>query len=198
MERFAKIVNGFQSLTIFTKCFILDISQSSKYIYAPVLIQYNKLKKALWQLSIITVHQDDVNQLRISLLENLGQSSEVMPILNKLQFGQMSFLYSVYQLERLRLNCVTAVLTENMFSYLEDRAVQKDKTGTFLRHFLILLRAFLDSRASGSDMNLVLFVYLFVFCPSVLNARSQKEHISFFLIFCIKLQNHEVKKSDEA
>ena len=96
----------------------------------------------------IIVHQVDVNQLRISLLENLGQSSEVIPILNKLQFGQMSFLYSVYQLERLRLNCVTAVLTENMFSYLEDRAVQKDKTGTFPLHFLILLKAFLDTCAS--------------------------------------------------
>ena len=134
--------------------------------------------------------------MRISLLENLGQSSEVMPILNKLRFGQMSFLYSVYQLERLRLNCVTAVLTENMFSYLEDRAVQKDKTGTFLRHFLILSRAFLDSRARGSVMNLVLFVYLFVFRPSVLNGRSQKELISFFLIFCIKLENHKVKNDE--
>ena len=70
-----------------------------------------------------------MNQLRISLLENLGQSSEVMPILNKLQFGQMSFLYSVYQLESIRLNVVTNVLIENMFEYLEDRAVQKDKTG---------------------------------------------------------------------
>ena len=119
-----------------------------------------------------------------------------MPILNKLRFGQMSFLYSVYQLERLRLNCVTAVLTENMFSYLEDRAVQKDKTGTFLRHFLILSRAFLDSRARGSVMNLVLFVYLFVFRPSVLNGRSQKELISFFLIFCIKLENHKVKNNE--
>ena len=34
MERFAKIVNGFQSLTIFAKYFILDAWQGSEYAYA--------------------------------------------------------------------------------------------------------------------------------------------------------------------
>ena len=128
--------------------------------------------------------------MRISLLENLGQSSEVIPILNKLQFGQMSFLYSVYQLERLRLNCVTAVLTENMFSYLEDRAVQKDKTGTFPLHFLILLKAFLDTCASWSVLWIwfCFFIRFLFFHPfSTQDPRNSSSVFSWFFALSYRI-----------
>lgn len=69
-----------------------------------------------------------MNQIRLALLETLGQVQEVVPLINKLQFGAMAYLYGVYQLESLRMQMDSSTL-QNMFLYLEDRAVQKDKTG---------------------------------------------------------------------
>ena len=43
-------------------------------------------------------------------------------------FGPMAFLYTVYQLECLRLTTHTN-LVPMLFLYLEDRAIQKDKNG---------------------------------------------------------------------
>lgn len=64
----------------------------------------------------------------MSLLEQIGQVQEILPLINKLQFGPMSLLYSVYQLESLRVT-VNTNMVQNLFQYLEDRAVQRDKSG---------------------------------------------------------------------
>ena len=69
-----------------------------------------------------------MSHLRLSLLEQIGQGQEILSLINKLQFGPMSFLYSVYQLESLRVTVNTNMI-HNVFKYLEDRAIQKDKTG---------------------------------------------------------------------
>ena len=69
-----------------------------------------------------------MNSLRLTLLETLGQVQEIVPIINKLQFGAMAYVYGVYQLESLRMT-VDSSMIQNIFCYLEDRAVQKDKNG---------------------------------------------------------------------
>ena len=53
MERFAKIVNGLQSLVVFTKCSILDVLQGSEYVsYVDnwllfILIKISKVRTAM-------------------------------------------------------------------------------------------------------------------------------------------------------
>ena len=51
MECFAKIVNNFYKLTVFTKCSILDILQGSEYV--PDCFKYCNSKDLVVYLSII-------------------------------------------------------------------------------------------------------------------------------------------------
>lgn len=96
---------------------------------SPVLIGAGHLRELTYGLALKNedISQTDVNQLRMSLLEQIGQVQEILPLINKLQFGPMSLLYSVYQLESLRVT-VNTNMVQNLFQYLEDRAVQRDKS----------------------------------------------------------------------
>jgi len=67
----------------------------------------------------------------MALLEKLGQVQDILPLINKMLFGPMAYLYSVYQLESLRLTSDTKLIPL-LFYYLEDRAIQKDKNGKFV------------------------------------------------------------------
>ena len=81
--------------------------------------------------------QVELSQLRTSLLETLGQVQDILPLINKMLFGPMAYLYTVYQLECLRLTTHTN-LVPILFPYLEDRAIQKDKNGknSFMKDIL--------------------------------------------------------------
>ena len=78
-----------------------------------------------------------MSQLRVSLLENIGHVQDFQPLLNKLQFGATAFLYSVYLLENLRVT-IDSCAVQNLFEYLQDRAIQKDKNGTELNIIFFL------------------------------------------------------------
>ena len=53
MERFVIIVNGFQSLTIITKCFILDVAAA---LYPPLNIAYIKHKDSCFSKYSLEIH----------------------------------------------------------------------------------------------------------------------------------------------
>ena len=55
------------------------------------------------------------------------------PLVNKLSFGPLSYLYSVYQLESLRMAANSSMVTK-LFLYLEDKAVQRDKNGELIEN----------------------------------------------------------------
>eukprot|EP00794_Sanderia_malayensis_P007730 gene7730-8569_t len=84
--------------------------------------------------------------IRQSLLDSLGKSQELYPIINKLDFAQSAYLLCVYHLETLRVTADTKLM-QIFFLYLEDRAVQKSKLDIWrcIRHIgENVFNAFLD------------------------------------------------------
>ncbi|XP_068726230.1 phosphatidylinositol 4-kinase alpha-like [Montipora capricornis] len=70
----------------------------------------------------------ELNEVRTSLLETLGNPQEIIALVNKLNFGQCTYLLSVYRLESLRVSSDPGMFY-SIFDYLEDRAIEKDKAG---------------------------------------------------------------------
>ncbi|EDO25757.1 predicted protein, partial [Nematostella vectensis] len=76
----------------------------------------------------------------------------IVTLVNKLNFGQCTYLLSVYKLETLRVSSESSSI-HSIFSYLEDRAVQKDKAGMWQCISAIgdkVFKAFLNTMANKS------------------------------------------------
>lgn len=72
-----------------------------------------------------------MTEIRNSISSWLDQT-EANTIIKTLTFQQCSYLQSVYKLETLRVvNCPTAQSYQQIFQYLEDTTIQKDKAGTW-------------------------------------------------------------------
>ena len=72
-----------------------------------------------------------MQELRNSILFILGPNPELPPIVLKLGFSQCIYLLAVYRLESLRVKAVDKAFTA-MFTYLEDKEIQKDKDGMLI------------------------------------------------------------------
>ena len=79
--------------------------------------------------------QAELNEVRTSLLETLGNPAEIVTLVNKLNFGQCTYLLSVYRLESLRVSSDPGKFY-SIFDYLEDKAIEKDKAGNKNLHFV--------------------------------------------------------------
>ena len=72
--------------------------------------------------------QAELNEVRTSLLEALSNPAEIITLVNRLNFGQCTYLLSVYRLESLRVSSDPGKFY-SIFDYLEDKAIEKDKAG---------------------------------------------------------------------
>lgn len=84
--------------------------------------------------------QAELNEVRASLLETLGNPAEIVTLVNKLNFGQCTYLLSVYRLESLRVSSDPGKFY-SIFDYLEDKAIEKDKAGMRNELLLSLVKA---------------------------------------------------------
>ena len=107
--------------------------------------------------------------MRTSLLEALGHPPEVIALVNKLNFGQCTYLLSVYRLESLRVSSDPGKFY-SIFDYLEDRAIEKDKAGEMIGnvidigavYWLFLLLCIVEPRLFGPRL------YGFFYYPDLL------------------------------
>ncbi|CAM1325927.1 PI4KA (predicted) [Pycnogonum litorale] len=128
---------------------------------SPLLISREHLRSELLYNSALrndSASLGEVVKLRTQLNNVLEHPSEVTPIINKLNFAQCTYLLSVYWLETLRVqNSISGTNFENVFSYVEDRALQKDKAAMWECIVAIsdkVFKAFLDVvSAKSRDRN---------------------------------------------
>ncbi|XP_030847458.1 phosphatidylinositol 4-kinase alpha isoform X1 [Strongylocentrotus purpuratus] len=93
---------------------------------------------------------NDLNELRQNILGLMEHSPEVTVIVNKLNFAQCTYLLSVHRLETLRVSNAVPTSFAAVFSYLEDKAIIKDKAGMWqclLASFDKVFDMFLDIKA---------------------------------------------------
>ncbi|KAK2176702.1 hypothetical protein NP493_644g02033 [Ridgeia piscesae] len=102
-------------------------------VKSPRLILREHLSSELQYTSALkddSVAPNEVNELRTALLTLLESPPEVIPIVNKLNFAQCTYLLSVYKLETLRITQSSCVDTfHGLFLYLENNMIIKDKAG---------------------------------------------------------------------
>ncbi len=66
--------------------------------------------------------QAELQELRNSILSQLGHSSEIVPLVNKMEFSQCVYLLSVYRLETLRVTFSRELEAVHcIFKYLEEK-----------------------------------------------------------------------------
>ncbi|KAK3731385.1 hypothetical protein QZH41_020342 [Actinostola sp. cb2023] len=120
---------------------------------SPLLLGAEHLRSRLMYNSALrndAVAPAEMNEVRSRVLETLGNTPEIVTIVNKLNFGQCTYLLSVYRLETLRVSSDSRSF-HSIFEYLEDRAVQKDKAGMWQCIAVVGDKAFsffLDTMAS--------------------------------------------------
>ena len=100
---------------------------------SPVLLSKEHLKSELHHNSAFKneqVSQAELLEIRNSLTTQLAEFTDTYQIIKYLTFAQCSYLQSVFKLEKLRIiNLSNAYSFQQIFNYLEDTTIQKDKAG---------------------------------------------------------------------
>ncbi|KAL1244187.1 Phosphatidylinositol 4-kinase alpha [Trichinella spiralis] len=112
---------------------------------SPVLIFTDNLRLLVKgsAISSDSVNPTDLQELRNSLLSQLGHPAEVVALVNKMEFAQCVYLLAVLRLETLR-----SVYSENstavhlIFGYLREKSIRKDKSGIWTCMIAIALQVF--------------------------------------------------------
>ncbi|CAH1801953.1 unnamed protein product [Owenia fusiformis] len=123
---------------------------------SPLLISKEHLRAALTYNSALkndSVAPGELNELRLSICNLLEHPTDVVPLVNKLSFSQCTYLLSVYRLETLRVaHSPEKDAFHNIFHYLEDDTIIKDKAGMWQCILAVGDRAFKMFLNSMSEM----------------------------------------------
>ncbi|XP_041348000.1 phosphatidylinositol 4-kinase alpha-like [Gigantopelta aegis] len=102
-------------------------------IKSPLLISHDHLSKELKYNAALRnecAAPVELANFRTKLCQLLDNPADVVPIINRLNFAQCSYIHSVYRLESLRVTFSTDPCAfYGIFDYLEDRTLFKDKDG---------------------------------------------------------------------
>lgn len=105
-------------------------------VKSPLLLSREHLRSELRYNTALKndgVAQADLNELRSSICSLLNQNADIIPVVNRLNFAQCTYLLSVFRLETLRVTFSTDPTSfQGLFHYLEDNTIIKDKANMWL------------------------------------------------------------------
>ncbi|KAI6188459.1 1-phosphatidylinositol 4-kinase [Aphelenchoides besseyi] len=102
-------------------------------VKSPTLTATENLKSEMIENAAIkndTLPSGELQEIRNAVCHELRQSVDVVPLVNRMDFSQCIYLLSVCRTEKMRATySLEAHAPQQIFKYLEDKAVRKDKSG---------------------------------------------------------------------
>ncbi|KAK6746150.1 hypothetical protein RB195_012331 [Necator americanus] len=100
---------------------------------SPVLIAQENLRSELIDNAAIrsdAISPNELQEFRNTVCGVLNHSAEVVPIVNRMDFAQCTYLLSVLRMEKMRvIHAEHKEAVHEFFKYLEDKTIRKDKGG---------------------------------------------------------------------
>lgn len=114
----------------------------------PVLIASENLRSELIDNAAIrsdSISPQELQEMRNTVLAELSHQAEAVPLINRFDFANCTYLLSVHRMESMRLlhaNHIDAF--SSFFKYIEDKTVRKDKSGLWTCMLAAAPRIFLS------------------------------------------------------
>ncbi|PIO77058.1 hypothetical protein TELCIR_00851 [Teladorsagia circumcincta] len=103
---------------------------------SPVLIAQENLRSELIDNAAIkgdTISPNELQEFRNTVCGVLNHQAEVVPIVNRMDFAQCTYLLSVLRMEKMRvIHAEHKEALHEFFKYLEDKTIRKDKGGMWM------------------------------------------------------------------
>ncbi|KAK5965010.1 hypothetical protein GCK32_003992 [Trichostrongylus colubriformis] len=103
---------------------------------SPVLIAQENLRSELIDNAAIkgdTISPNELQEFRNTVCGVLNHQAEVVPIVNRMDFAQCTYLLSVLRMEKMRvIHAEYKEALHEFFKYLEDKTIRKDKGGMWM------------------------------------------------------------------
>lgn len=99
----------------------------------PVLIATENLRSELIDNAAIrsdSISPQELQEMRNTVLAELSHQAEAVPLINRFDFANCTYLLSVHRMESMRLiHSSNIEAFSSFFKYIEDKTVRKDKSG---------------------------------------------------------------------
>ncbi|VDL65076.1 unnamed protein product, partial [Nippostrongylus brasiliensis] len=123
---------------------------------SPVLIAHENLRSELIDNAAIrsdaispVESKNELQEFRNTVCGVLNHQADVVPIVNRMDFAQCTYLLSVLRMEKMRvIHAEHKEAPHEFFKYLEDKTIRKDKGGMWmclLAGASIVFEAYLDA-----------------------------------------------------
>ncbi|KIH51536.1 hypothetical protein ANCDUO_18378 [Ancylostoma duodenale] len=103
---------------------------------SPVLIAQENLRSELIDNAAIrsdAISPNELQEFRNTVCGVLNHPAEVVPIVNRMDFAQCTYLLSVLRMEKMRvIHAEHKEALHEFFKYLEDKTIRKDKGGMWI------------------------------------------------------------------
>ncbi|CAB3403701.1 unnamed protein product [Caenorhabditis bovis] len=99
----------------------------------PVLVASENLRSELIDNAAIrndSISPQELQEMRNTVLSELKHAPEVVPLVNRMDFANCTYLLSILRMETMRVMHTNQIdAFQSYFRYLEDKTIRKDKSG---------------------------------------------------------------------
>ncbi|CAD6198558.1 unnamed protein product [Caenorhabditis auriculariae] len=124
----------------------------------PILVANENLRSELIDNAAIrsdSISPQELQEFRNTVCGELKHPPEVVPLVNRMDFAQCTYLLSVIRMETMRVvHADYPIAVHCIFKYLEEKTIRKDKAGMWaclLAAAPLIFDAYLDSQKKKTD-----------------------------------------------